>query len=121
MAELRRCLEESAAVSFVGILGDKYGFRPFPAAIDKHNFALLRGQLCGRKQNTDIRGHSHYRLSNIHCQHAQVHRTNHANPLARVRYMGAKQSSIGVVCCHGCWLPQASTLGRTKEPRLLIC
>lgn len=41
LRELQRCLTTSAAMHFVGILGDKYGFRPFPAEIEQSEFELL--------------------------------------------------------------------------------
>ena len=33
MEEINRCQRESAGINFILILGNKYGFRPFPARI----------------------------------------------------------------------------------------
>jgi len=44
MAELDRCKEQSVAMNFIGILGSKYGYRPFPAALDVELYTLLRGE-----------------------------------------------------------------------------
>lgn len=43
MDEIARCLNESRGVAFVSILGDKYGYRPFPASIPIDEFKLLYG------------------------------------------------------------------------------
>ena len=51
MRELARCQRDSVAVNFVGLLGNKYGYRPFPAEIQKALFEQLLQQvppsLCG--------------------------------------------------------------------------
>jgi hypothetical protein len=50
MQEIARCTNESASLSYVLILGDKYGFRPFPAAIDRAEFELLRAEVAGNPE-----------------------------------------------------------------------
>ncbi|CAK9110519.1 Uncharacterized WD repeat-containing protein alr3466 [Durusdinium trenchii] len=52
MTELDRCVNESAAVQFVGILGNKYGYRPFPAEIEVGLFE----ELLKRVKDDDERG-----------------------------------------------------------------
>ncbi|CAK9100929.1 Uncharacterized WD repeat-containing protein alr3466 [Durusdinium trenchii] len=41
LAELERCIRESAGICVVGILGNKLGFRPFPSEIEKTLFERL--------------------------------------------------------------------------------
>jgi hypothetical protein len=43
MAELSRCQAESFGVNYVLILGDKYGYRPFPSVIAEETFEGLKG------------------------------------------------------------------------------
>ncbi len=41
MQELRRCQQESCGINFVTLLGDKYGYCPFPAEIPSREFESL--------------------------------------------------------------------------------
>ena len=41
MEEIHRCQKDSGGVSYVVLLGDRYGFRPFPAVIAKDELPLL--------------------------------------------------------------------------------
>eukprot|EP01099_Mayorella_cantabrigiensis_P001340 TRINITY_DN1584_c0_g1_i1.p1 TRINITY_DN1584_c0_g1~~TRINITY_DN1584_c0_g1_i1.p1 ORF type:complete len:1631 (+),score=403.07 TRINITY_DN1584_c0_g1_i1:456-4895(+) len=41
MREIERCQEESVACNFVTFYGNKYGYRPFPAKIEKQEFEKL--------------------------------------------------------------------------------
>ncbi len=50
MDELERCKADSAAINFVGVLGNKYGYRPFPSEIDPTLFARLRSRVPGGAQ-----------------------------------------------------------------------
>jgi hypothetical protein len=45
MKELKRCQESSMGLSFVGLLGDRYGYRPFPAVIDSDLFSKIREKM----------------------------------------------------------------------------
>eukprot|EP00050_Salpingoeca_kvevrii_P006534 m.290010 g.290010 ORF g.290010 m.290010 type:complete len:1604 (-) comp12228_c0_seq1:130-4941(-) len=45
LSEVDRCLQESAGPCFVTMLGDKYGFRPFPAEVDANEFDTLIAKL----------------------------------------------------------------------------
>ncbi|GBG28021.1 NACHT domain- and WD repeat-containing protein 1 [Hondaea fermentalgiana] len=51
--ELKRCLDTSAAMHFIGIVGDKYGFRPFPADIEQEEFEALLAH-CDRQEDRDL-------------------------------------------------------------------
>ncbi|EGD76045.1 hypothetical protein PTSG_00754 [Salpingoeca rosetta] len=45
MREIKRCQQESSGISYVLILGNKYGFRPFPAKIPEEEFKLLKDEM----------------------------------------------------------------------------
>ncbi|CAK9021731.1 NACHT domain- and WD repeat-containing protein 1, partial [Durusdinium trenchii] len=49
LRELARCQRDSAALQFVGILGNKYGFRPFPTEIELSLFDELVAR-CGENK-----------------------------------------------------------------------
>eukprot|EP01099_Mayorella_cantabrigiensis_P001360 TRINITY_DN1592_c0_g1_i1.p1 TRINITY_DN1592_c0_g1~~TRINITY_DN1592_c0_g1_i1.p1 ORF type:complete len:943 (+),score=208.47 TRINITY_DN1592_c0_g1_i1:380-3208(+) len=54
MRELRRCQELSAGPNFVTFVGDKYGYRPFPAKIDKGEFDRMLNWLLENGHDTSI-------------------------------------------------------------------
>ncbi|KAJ3100246.1 hypothetical protein HK100_004737, partial [Physocladia obscura] len=45
LRQLQKCLEESAGPAFFSILGNKYGYRPFPPTIAKRDFEDMRIEL----------------------------------------------------------------------------
>lgn len=52
MREIKRCQQESSGISYVLILGNKYGFRPFPAKIPDDEFKLLKEALVEQAAGT---------------------------------------------------------------------
>ena len=52
MQEIARCQEESTGVSYVLILGNKYGFRPFPAKLPETEFTLLHDEIKRRAEDS---------------------------------------------------------------------
>eukprot|EP00026_Physarum_polycephalum_P000179 Phypoly_transcript_00179.p1 GENE.Phypoly_transcript_00179~~Phypoly_transcript_00179.p1 ORF type:complete len:1916 (+),score=293.82 Phypoly_transcript_00179:377-6124(+) len=46
MSEIEKCLKKSMGPAFLCILGDKYGYRPFPARIAKHTLDKMWTVLC---------------------------------------------------------------------------
>eukprot|EP00043_Microstomoeca_roanoka_P007886 m.76209 g.76209 ORF g.76209 m.76209 type:complete len:1687 (-) comp14015_c0_seq1:148-5208(-) len=53
MKEIRRCQDESSGINYVLILGDKYGYRPFPAKIPAAEFDTLKAELEEQLKDTD--------------------------------------------------------------------
>jgi hypothetical protein len=45
MSELKKCLGLSLSTAFITLLGNKYGYRPFPADIEEEEFKTLSHQL----------------------------------------------------------------------------
>lgn len=45
MKELTRCKESSMGLAFVGLIGDRYGYRPFPPVIASDLFEKMRDQV----------------------------------------------------------------------------
>ncbi|EGD82189.1 hypothetical protein PTSG_02861 [Salpingoeca rosetta] len=52
MREIKRCQQESSGISYVLILGNKYGFRPFPAKIPDKEFKLLKEEMAKQAKQT---------------------------------------------------------------------
>ncbi|EGD81966.1 hypothetical protein PTSG_02650 [Salpingoeca rosetta] len=52
MREIKRCQQESSGISYVLILGNKYGFRPFPAKIPEEEFKLLKDEMAKQAKQT---------------------------------------------------------------------
>ncbi|EGD82280.1 hypothetical protein PTSG_02950 [Salpingoeca rosetta] len=52
MREIKRCQQESSGISYVLILGNKYGFRPFPAKIPEEEFNLLKDEMAKQAKQT---------------------------------------------------------------------
>eukprot|EP00736_Rhodelphis_marinus_P009553 Rmarinus@m.20301 len=53
MDEINRCKEEGVGVSYIVILGNKYGFRPFPEKIEAAEFTKLLAVLEGERDEGD--------------------------------------------------------------------
>ncbi|KAJ3264066.1 hypothetical protein HDU77_009474 [Chytriomyces hyalinus] len=45
MRQLQKCLDESAGPAFFSILGNKYGYRPFPPILPKEDFEAMQVEL----------------------------------------------------------------------------
>ena len=81
MRELYRCKHDSVAVNFVGLLGSKYGYRPFPSEIKAELFNKLAKNCPGDANIKLLRewfqldenssGEPHFVLKPIHKQHNQ--------------------------------------------------
>jgi len=56
-----RCLQTSAGPAFVALLGNKYGYRPFPAHIEQTEFEKLLGSLEAQGADTTTL-REHFRL-----------------------------------------------------------
>jgi WD40 repeat protein len=50
--EVRRCLEVSVGVSFVALLGDRYGWLPLPSTVSADDFACVLDALSPGERNT---------------------------------------------------------------------
>jgi len=49
MKELNRCMESSTGLAFLGIVGDRYGYRPFPPVIEAGLYEKLLAQVTQNK------------------------------------------------------------------------
>jgi hypothetical protein len=45
LSEIERCRSESAGLTFVVLLGDKYGYRPFPTIIDAEEYEEMKAKV----------------------------------------------------------------------------
>jgi hypothetical protein len=55
MAELGRCQQESLGVNYVLILGEKYGFRPVPSAVEEAEFNSIVEAVCAERGDASAR------------------------------------------------------------------
>jgi len=46
MKEIKKCLDMSLGPAFICFVGNKYGYRPFPALIEKHTLDSMWSYLC---------------------------------------------------------------------------
>ncbi|ELU02390.1 hypothetical protein CAPTEDRAFT_71578, partial [Capitella teleta] len=52
--EITKCVRSSAGPSFVALLGQKYGYRPFPAQIPSEEFQVIRQMLIDNQTDVTI-------------------------------------------------------------------